>query len=146
MGDTSTDLSTSMAPARDGSPDWVDIPVSADQPVEVALLCYFLSFHGVTYEASRRFVSVPADDAVALVPEIEIWAFDHDLPDDDRHSDSLAATQRRLGGVVLDAIEATTGHRSDADRERAAVASAPVTGILVRTDGHTGAVDLHLAD
>ncbi len=98
------------SPATAASPSpWVDIPVSADQPAEVALLCHFLADRGVAFEASRRFVTVAADDAVRLVPHLEIWAFHHDLPDDDRHSDSLAATQRRVGTVVLDAIETATG-------------------------------------
>ncbi|MGH1504915.1 MAG: hypothetical protein ACRBI6_15270 [Acidimicrobiales bacterium] len=97
-------------PAAATSPSpWVDIPVSADQPAEVALLCHFLSDRGVAYETSRRFVTLSADAAVDLVGDLEIWAFHHDLPDDDRHSDSLAATQRRVGSAVLQAIETATG-------------------------------------
>ena len=75
----------------------------------MALLCHFLADRGVAYEASRRFVTLSADDAVDLVVDLQIWAFHHDLPDDDRHSDSLAATQRRVGTAVLDAIETATG-------------------------------------
>ncbi len=93
------------APSPDGPPTWIDIAVSCDEPAKVALLRHFLTEHGFQHEESKRFVSVRGADAERLLLAIDIWAFDQDLPDDERHLDSLAATLREIGHAVLNAVQ-----------------------------------------
>ena len=87
---------------------WLDIPVSADEPVQVALLKHFLTENKFGFEESRRFISVPANEAERLGKAIEIWAFHQDLPDDVRHVDTLGATLRDLGHRVMSALYSRT--------------------------------------
>ncbi len=87
---------------------WLDIQVSSDEPVQVALLKHFLTENQFGFEESRRFISVPASEAERLAKAIEIWAFHQDLPDDDRHVDTLGRTLRDLGHRVMGAIYSRT--------------------------------------
>lgn len=97
-------LSAQPAPRVHLAETWIDIPISSDGPVQAALLKHFLTDHAFAFEESRRFISIPADEATRLAAAIEIWAFHPELPDDDRHVDTLAAILRDLGHQVLNAI------------------------------------------
>jgi hypothetical protein len=94
------------APRASGSSEqlWIDIALSSDEPVKVALLRHFLTERQFAFEESRRFVSIRAEDAARLASAIELWAFHHDLPDDDRHLDTLQSTLREIGDAVLTAL------------------------------------------
>lgn len=83
---------------------WIDIAVSSDEPVKVALLAHFLAENDFEYEESRRFVSLRSDELERLEQSITVWAFTQEMPDDDRHHDSLATTLREIGHAVLNAI------------------------------------------
>lgn len=97
-------LSEQVAPTVAPSTSWLDIAVSSDEPVKVALLTHFLNEREIPFESSRRFVSVRAEHANKLERAVEAWAFTQDLPEDDRQYDSLAATLRDIGHAVLGAI------------------------------------------
>lgn len=101
-------LADQAAPRVHLAETWVDIPVSSDEPVQVALLKHFLTEHGFGFEESRRFISVPAAESARLAHAIDVWAFHQDLPDDDRHIDTLSATLRDLGHRVMGAIYSRT--------------------------------------
>jgi hypothetical protein len=86
--------------------EWIDIGVSSSEPVKAALLRHFLFDNGFEFEESRRFFSVPQRHAGRLEQAIRVWAFRQDLPDDERHLDTLPSTLREIGQVTLDAIAA----------------------------------------
>jgi hypothetical protein len=98
------DLTSQPAPVVTKPDRWIDIPVSADEPVQVALLKHFLGENDFAFEESRRFISVFAEDAPRLSSCIEIWAFHPEPLNDDRHLDSLAGTLRELGHRVLNSV------------------------------------------
>ena len=106
-------LASEPAPPIATEARWIDIPISADEPVRVALFCHFLNERGFPYEESRRFVSIPVERAEEIGEAIAPWAFDHDMPDDPRVHDSLADTLRSIGEVALTAIDR---HRVSAGR------------------------------
>ena len=109
-GVESVALADQVAPSlSEPASSWIDIAVSVDEPVKVALLCHFLTEREIPHEESRRFVSVPTSHADELARAIEGWAFVHELPEDDRHHDSLAATLRDIGNTVLNALHGTRG-------------------------------------
>ncbi len=123
-------LADQVAPTLDTSESsWIDIPVSADEPVKVALFTNFLTERDITYEESRRFVSIPSSHADDLAQAIDAWAFVHDLPDDDRHHDSLASTLREIGNTVVAAIHGSSviaGHPELATADGAGVKKSPI--------------------
>ncbi len=97
-------LAEEVAPVVASPASWLDIPVSSDEPVKVALLTHFLNEREIPFESSRRFMSVRSEYAEQLEQAVEAWAFTHDLPEDDRQLDSLAGTLRDIGHAVLGAI------------------------------------------
>lgn len=118
-------LAEQVAPNLDApESSWIDVPVSVDEPVKVALFTNFLTERGISFEESRRFVSIRTSDADELLGSIDAWAFVHDLPEDDRHHDSLASTLREIGNTVIAAVHGSTigaGHSTNS-------ASADTTG------------------
>lgn len=116
-GTEATALADQVAPMMQTSSSWLDIAVSSDEPVKVALLCHFLTEKEVDFEQSRRFVSVRAEHASQLETAVEAWAFSQDLPDDDRHTDSLASTLREIGHAVLSAIHGSQDSALPRSRE-----------------------------
>ena len=85
---------------------WIDIPISNDEPAKLALLSRFLLLHEFAFHESPRLLSVPADEAKRLADTIAPWAYEQDLPDDDRHVETLASTQREIGDTVITACAA----------------------------------------
>jgi hypothetical protein len=85
---------------------WIDIPISASEPVEAALLANFLNANDFPFQQSHRFFSVPGLEAARLEERVDLWAFHHEMPPDDRVDSSLDGTLRRLGEIVLLAIAA----------------------------------------
>jgi len=98
-------LASEVAPAMVAESTWIDVPLSADEPVRVALFRHFLNERSFDFEESRRFISIRVDEADAIATAVRPWAFDHDMPDDPRVHDSLAYTLSGVGTVVLAAIE-----------------------------------------
>ena len=108
-GGKTAPLAEQVAPSLEApESSWIDVPISADEPVKVALFTNFLTERGIDYEESRRFVSIPSADVDQLLGSIDAWAFVHDLPEDDRHHDSLASTLREIGNTVIAAVHGTT--------------------------------------
>lgn len=97
-------LATQAAPVLRPGQLWVDIPIGNDEPVKAALLRHFLLEHDFEFEESRRFISVQAEESRRLAETVNLWAFHQDLPDDDRHIDTLSATLREIGDCVLSAV------------------------------------------
>lgn len=85
---------------------WIDIPISNDEPAKLALLSRFFVLHEFEYHESARFLSVPADEASRLADTIAPWAYEQDLPEDDRHVETLASVQREIGDTVIAACAA----------------------------------------
>ena len=102
-------LTTQPAAPLPEREQWIDIPVGSDEPVKAALLRSFLTERHFTFEESRRFISVPASSATAIAQAISIWAFHQELPDDDRHLDTLSSTLRDIGTATLDALHRGAG-------------------------------------
>ncbi|MBT8240114.1 MAG: hypothetical protein KJN63_02685 [Acidimicrobiia bacterium] len=92
---------------------WIDIPVSMADPVDAALLSQFLQANNFPFQQSARFFSVPGSEAERLEERVDLWAFHHEMPPDDRVEDSLDGTLRRLGEVVMLAIAAANANVSD---------------------------------
>ena len=103
---------------------WLDIAVSSDEPVKVALLTQLLNEREIPFESSRRFISVESHHADTLEAAIQVWAFTQDLPDDDRELDSLAATLREIGYAVYASIHGSV----PANLMKAVKASAAAAG------------------
>jgi hypothetical protein len=82
----------------------IDIPISNAEPVKVALLRTFLGLHGFRFTESARSLAVPVAEGHRLAEVISLWAFNNDMPDDDRHVDTLAATVREIGMTVIAAV------------------------------------------
>ena len=99
-------LAEELAAPFESGAKWIDIPVSADQPAEAALLRHFLVENKFEFEQSRRFFSVPASEAGRLEERCELWAFKHEMPPDERIEHSLDGTLRMIGEVVMLAISA----------------------------------------
>ncbi len=91
---------------------WIDIPVLAQDPAESALLTHFLTENSFRFQQSRRFFSVPIEDADRLEERVNLWAFNHEMPPDTRVEDSLDATLSMIGEVVLLAIAAAKANVS----------------------------------
>ncbi len=85
---------------------WIDIPVAADDPAASALLTHFLKENRFQFEQSRRFFSVPVAEADRMQERVDLWAFHHEMPPDDRVDHSLDGALRQLGEIVLLAIAA----------------------------------------
>ncbi|MFW2381571.1 MAG: hypothetical protein ACN4GZ_07420 [Acidimicrobiales bacterium] len=85
---------------------WIDIPVSANEPAEAALLVQFLKTNRFPFQQSHRFFSVPSLEAERLEQRVDLWAFHHEMPPDERVEASLDGTLRRLGEIVLLAVAA----------------------------------------
>ncbi len=85
---------------------WIDIPVSAAEPAEAALLVQFLKANKFPFQQSHRFFSVPSLEAERLEQRVDLWAFRHEMPPDERVEHSLDGTLRRLGEIVLLAVAA----------------------------------------
>jgi hypothetical protein len=99
-----TELGTQPAAPNTSPQSWIDVALSSEEPVKVALLRHFLTEHGFEFEESHRFVSVRGEHAERLAQEIDLWAFHHDLPNDDRHLDTLQSTLREIGDAVMSAV------------------------------------------
>lgn len=97
-----------FAPPLVETEQWIDIAVGSDQPVRAALLRTFLRERGFEFDESRRFVSIRMADADAVEAAIRSWAYRQDLPDDDRHLDTLTATLNEVGDAALAAIRAAS--------------------------------------
>lgn len=80
---------------------WIDIPISADEPVKVALFSQYLNEQRVPFEHSRRFISVPTSELERVMEGIGPWAFKPESDDDHRTVDSLNKTLREIGNAVL---------------------------------------------
>ncbi len=96
---------------------WIDVPITSDDPVRVALFRHFLTDRSFPLRESDKCISIRTEDADKIHTAIKPWAFEHDMPEDPRQHDSLANTMQAIGTVVTDAIES---HRAPA---------APVAGI-----------------
>ena len=105
---------------------WIDIPVPADDPVGSALLTQFLKANRFPFDQSRRFFSVPSSEADRLEERVDLWAFQHKMPEDERVDTSLDGTLRVLGEVVLLAVAAA--------KANVAPSSMPATGIDLTRD------------
>lgn len=103
---------------------WIDIPVSSDEPVEVALLKHFMVRNNFAVTETRNHLSVRLDDIDRLIASVQVWAFDRDRLTDERTSDSLDATLRSLGYRVLQAAEKYRAR----SLELAGLDAAPATG------------------
>ncbi len=101
------DLAHQVAPIVEPAHSWVDIAVSCDEPVKVALLTQLLNEQEIPYEASRRFISIEKHNAPKLERIIDVWAFTHDMPEDPRNTDSLASTMAEIGYAVYEALHGT---------------------------------------
>ncbi len=103
------------------SASWIDIPVAANDPAGSALLTQFLNENHFSFEQSRRFFSVPVSEADRLEGRVDLWAFRHEMPPDERVEHSLDGKLRELGEIVLLAIAAA--------KADVAPNSVPATGI-----------------
>ena len=106
--DLDVSLAGEPAPTLSPTEQWIDLPISAEEPVRVALFVHFLNERSMDFSESRRFVSVRTEDAPRLLRDVVPWAFHHDLPPDPRLHDSLALTMRSIGIAVLEGIERST--------------------------------------
>ncbi len=97
-----TPLARPIAP----SDFWIDVPISPDEPVKIALLTAFLADQGMEFEQSRRFISIPSKYAEDLVERINLWGIKNGLLNDERHADSLRNAQREIATAVMSAIVA----------------------------------------
>lgn len=86
------------------SQTWLDIPITSDEPVKVALFSQYLTEQGIPFEHSRRFVSIPASEIDRMVQNIGVWAFKPESDDDHRSVDSLGKTLREIGNTVLASV------------------------------------------
>lgn len=129
-GFEATPLAEQVAPRILKTSSWIDIAVASEEPVKVALLTNFLTERDIEFEQSRRFVSVPAHYSEQLEEAIEVWAFTQDLPEDDRHHDSLAATLRHIGNAVLNAVHGTHNSALPRNLTSATVAAVDATAEL----------------
>lgn len=98
---------------------WIDIPISCDEPVKVALFSQFLAGQDIPFEQSRRFISVPTDELKLLIDALTTWAFPPISDDDHRHVDSLNTTLREIGATVMGCIFSDAGEKMYGDQPAA---------------------------
>jgi hypothetical protein len=110
-----------MADEVRGTAMWIDIPVSASEPAEAALLVQFLNSNSFPFQQSHRFFSVPSHEAERLEERVDLWAFHHEMPPDDRIESSLDGALRRLGEIVLLAIAAAKANVAPDDLPAAGI-------------------------
>ena len=85
----------------DARKPWIDIPISNSEPAKLALLSRFFVLHEFEYHETSRLLLVPTSEAKRLADTIAPWAYEPDLPEDDRHVETLASTQREIGDTVI---------------------------------------------
>ncbi len=115
------ELESQVAAPLGPTEEWIDIAISSSEPVKAALLRHFLLDNDFEFEESRRFFSLPQRQAARLEQAMLVWAFRQDLPEDERHLDTLPSTLRAIGQATLDGIAATAsavGSGHDPGRRR----------------------------
>ena len=107
--------------AEENTAMWIDIPIPADDPAGSALLSQYLKSTHFPSQQSHRFFSVPALEADRLEQRVDLWAFHHEMPTDDRVENSLDGTLRELGEIVLLAIAAAKANVAPNDLPAAGI-------------------------
>ena len=98
------DTTTPLAQPITSSSFWIDVPISASEPVKSALLCAFLTDQEMQFEQTGQFISIPSEYAEDLIERIYLWGLRNGLLNDERNADSLRDTQREIAEAVMAAI------------------------------------------
>jgi hypothetical protein len=93
--------------SSESDPEWTNIPLRADEPAHCALFKHLLNEHGFKFTETPAHIAVLMSDAERLSQVVENWAFNPDMPDDERTSDTLNALLREIGNIVMEGLNGT---------------------------------------